>query len=140
MVCSLYWQKSLISKPYFKVCKLQIKCVLANSFLGEVISNSKPSNLFGTNVHQTIESCWYWLMKIFTWTNTTLEISSCGTLSGFLSFIILRSVLPSFVAWSVKSPRYYPVLILNVFYSELCWRISELRILNLIRENKFREI
>ena len=74
-------------------------------FFGE-IPNKLPNDLFGTNVYKTLASCWWSLLAILQWTNTTSVISKWGPLSPFLSLVILFSVLPSnFIVSGVKSSR-----------------------------------
>ena len=43
---------------------------------------------YGTDVYKSLESCWYSLLTILQWANTTPVISRCGTCSLFLSLVI----------------------------------------------------
>ena len=80
----------------------------------EEISNRLTNSLFGTKVYKTLKSCWYSLLAILQWTNTTSVISRCHTFSPFLNLVILFSVFPSyFIVSGVKPSRLYPFLILN---------------------------
>ena len=40
-------------------------------------SNKLPNCLCGINVYKTLESCWWSLLTILQWTNTTSGISRC---------------------------------------------------------------
>ena len=73
-------------------------------FVGLTFSNWL-NDLFGTNVHKTLEACWYWLLTI-QWTNINSVISNCRTFSPFLPLVILLSVLSSsFKVSNVKCSR-----------------------------------
>ena len=43
---------------------------------------------YGANVYKSLESCWYSLLTILKWGNTTPVISRCGTFLLFLSLVI----------------------------------------------------
>ena len=74
------------------------------------ISNRLPNGLFGANLYKTLESCWWSLLTILQWTNTT-----CGRFS-FVFLVILFSVLQSnFIVSGVKSSRWYSVLMISYF-------------------------
>ena len=64
-------------------------------------SSNFPNGLFGINLYKTPESYWYVLLTRLPWASV---ISSCGTCSPILSFIILLSVLScSFIVSGVES-------------------------------------
>ena len=102
----------LISKLRFNKRNLWIKCLSRYETFCEV-SNNLSNDLIGINVCKSLEFCWYSLLTILQWTNTTLVISKCGTFSEFLSIVILLLVLVSnFInlesakTWKVLSLKY----------------------------------
>ena len=54
-----------------------------------------PSVLLGRNRYKILKTCWWSLLTILQWTNTTSVICKWDTFSPVLSLIILFLVLPS---------------------------------------------
>ena len=76
------------------------------------ISNELPNGLFGTNVYKTLESCWWSLLTIIQWTNTTPVISRYF-FTVFIFGYFIFSAPNHFIVSYVKSLRLYPLLILK---------------------------
>ena len=73
---------------------------------GELSSNCL-NNLLRINACKTLGSCWWSLLTILQWTNTTSVISKLDTFSPFLSLVILLLLPPSnFIVSGAKSLIY----------------------------------
>lgn len=85
---------------------------------------------------KTLKSCEYWLLTTLQWTNITSIIFSCGTLSSFLSLVILFSVLQSSLFHGFGCPKLkrwssfdfkcnsFLILLKNIWIGDLSVNIS----------------
>ena len=59
------------------------------------ISNNWPNNLLGTNLDNTLKSCWSLLLALLQWIYTSSRTYKWDTFSPFLSLVILLLLLPT---------------------------------------------
>ena len=77
----------------------------STKILGEISSNG-PNDLLGSDVFNTVQSCWWSLLIIWPCINTTSVIFKWGTILSFSFLVILLLMLPSNLLVSgVKSLR-----------------------------------